>query len=312
MMARARIVCGLMLGLAPALAAAQDLTPRAYFPAPISSNAINVTYGLSFGELVFDPTQPVTDASGTIHAPVLSFYHAFDLFGRAASITGALPFAAADLRGTLDGDERAASRRGIADSVVRLAVNVIGGPALPLERFAKTPVSRNLLGASLKIVAPTGQYDPTRLINIGTNRWAFKPELGYTRRAGKIVLDAFAGVWVFSANHAFAASEANPRGVTRTQDPISAFECHVSYDIRPRLWISADVNYWHGGRTRVDGGERSIEMQSNSRVGVSGSIPISRRQSVKVSYSDGVRIRLGGNFRVLSASWQYGWVGRRF
>jgi hypothetical protein len=312
MMAAARILCGLAACLAPALAAAQDLTPRAYFPAPVSSNFVILTYAYSVGELVFDPTLPITDARGTIHAPVLSVYHAFDLFGRSASVTGTLPFAIGDLRGSVSGEERAVTRRGMADAVVRLAVNVRGGPALPLSEFVKTPVSRNLFGASLKVVAPSGRYDPALLINIGTNRWAFKPEVGYTGRTGKFVFDAFAGVWLFTANDRFTVSEANPAGVTRTQDPIGALEFHVSYDVRPRLWISADINYWHGGRTSVNGVEGSRTLQANSRFGVTGSVPLSRRHSIKVSYSDGVVIRVGGNFRVLSAAWQYGWVGRRF
>lgn len=306
------LAIGLVMGLVPVVCDAQDLTPRAYFPAPVSSNVIILTYAYSVGELVFDPTLPITDATGTIHAPVLSLYHAFNLFGRSASITGSLPFAVGDLQGTVGGEQRAITRRGMADSAMRLAVNVLGGPALPLAEFVKTPVSRNLLGASLKVVAPAGQYDPTRLINIGTNRWAFKPEVGYTGRAGKFVLDAFAGVWLFTANGSFLVSETDPRGVTRTQDPIGALEFHVSYDVKPRLWISADINYWRGGRTSVNGVEGSRTLQANSRFGVTGSVPISQRHSLKVSYSDGVVIRVGGNFRVLSAGWQYGWVGRRF
>ena len=311
---RASIVLAFACAIAgvPAPCAAQDLTPRAYFPAPVSSNVLILTYSYSVGELVFDPTLPIEDATGTIHAPVVSAYHAFNLFGRSASITGALPFAVGNLRGTVSGEERAVTRRGMADAVVRLAVNVVGGPALPLSEFVKTPIARNLLGASLKVVAPSGAYDPTRLVNIGTNRWAFKPEVGYTGRAGKFVFDAFAGVWLFTANDSYAASDANPRGVTRTQDPIGALEFHVSYDVRPRLWIAADINYWHGGRTSVNGVEGSLSLQANSRFGVTGSVPLSRRHSIKVSYSDGVIIRVGGNFRVLSAGWQYGWVGRNF
>ena len=103
--------------LVPALCAAQDLAPRAYFPAPVSSNALILTYGFSDGELLFDPTLPVTDVTGTIHAPVVSYYHAFDFFGRSANITGALPFAVGDIRGKLSGEERVAHRAGLADAV---------------------------------------------------------------------------------------------------------------------------------------------------------------------------------------------------
>ena len=295
--------------LAPTECTAQDLAPRTYLATPVSSNALNLTYSYSIGELVFDPTLPITDASGTIHTPVVSLYHGFGMFGRSASITGAVPIALGDLSGTLAGEDRSVTRRGMADTVVRFAVNLVGGRALTAAEFVKTPPPRRVLGASVKVTAPTGQYDPTRLINIGTNRWAFKPEVGYTGRVGSFVLDAYAGIWLFTANNSFAATAANPRGNTRRQDPITAFEFHVSYDVKPRLWISADLNYWRGGRTTVDGVKGELTLQSNSRFGVTGSVPLTRHQSLKVSYSDGVVIRLGGNFRILSAGWQYGWVG---
>ena len=311
-MSRSRILIGILLCAAPTAGAAQDLTPRAYFPAPDASNVVIVTYALSKGELVFDPTLPITDATGTIHTPVLSAYHAFGLFGRSASVTGSLPFAIGNLSGNVDGESRAITRRGIVDANVRLAVNLVGGPSLSAAEFVKTPISRALLGASIKIVAPTGQYEPTRLINIGANRWAFKPELGYTGRTGRFVFDAFAGIWLFTANQSFAATAANPLGVERSQDPIGAFEFHVSYDVKPRLWVSADINYWRGGRTSVNGVEGSQTLQANSRLGVTGSVPLTRRQSIKISYSDGVIVRIGGNFQVLSVGYQYGWIGKQW
>ena len=267
---------------------------------------------MSKGELVFDPTLPITDATGTIHTPVVSVYHAFGLLGRSASVTGSLPFAIGDLSGNVGGEARGITRRGIVDANVRLAVNLVGGPSLSALEFMKTPISRTLIGASIKIVAPTGQYDSTRLINIGANRWAFKPELGYTGRTGKFVIDAFAGVWLFTANPSFAATAANPLGSERTQDPIGAFELHVSYDVKPRLWVSADINYWRGGRTSVNGVEGSQTLQANSRFGLTGSVPLTRRQSFKISYSDGVIVRIGGNFKVLSVGYQYGWIGKQW
>ena len=303
------LAIGLAMVLRPGICQGQDLTPRAYLVTPVSSNTINLTYAYSTGELVFEPTAPVTDATGIIHAPVISVYHSFGMFGRSASITAALPFALGDLRGTVSGEGRAITRRGLADTVFRLAVNIAGGRALKLAEFVKTPAAPFVLGASVKVLAPTGQYDPTRLINIGTNRWAFKPEVGYTVRAGDFMVDAFAGVWLFTTNESYWVTEDRPQGRTRTQDPIAAFELHVSYDVRPRLWISVDMNYWRGGRTSIDGVKGLLTLQANSRIGLTGSVPVTRRQSLKVSYSDGLLVRLGGNFRVLSVGWQYGWVG---
>jgi hypothetical protein len=300
-----------LVPLAPAIGAAQDLAPRAYFPAPVSSNAVVLTYAFAHGDLVLDPTLPVVDATGTIHTTVASYYHAFGLAGRSANVTGSFPVVFADLSGTVGGTERAAHRVGQGDLSVRVAINLAGGPARTAAEFARAPRIRALLGASLKVVAPTGQYDPTRVINIGTNRWAFKPELGYMRRVRGLVVESYAGVWFFTANDDYLAPSPGTKGAERTQAPIGAFEAHVSYDVTPRLWISGDVNYWYGGRTSVNDVAASM-LQSNSRLGVTGSFPLSRHQSVKISYSDGLIVRLGGSFRVLSAGWQYGWIGRRF
>jgi hypothetical protein len=298
--------------LVPVPCAAQDLTPRAYFPTPVSSNAVIVTYAVSDGEVVFDPTLPVDDSTGTIHATAVSYYYAFDFLGRSANVAAALPFAVGDVRGEVKGGENAVRRTGIGDAVVRLAVNIRGGPARSPLEFARASPIRSVLGASLKVVAPTGQYDHTRLINLGTNRWAFKPELGYARRVIRPIVEAYAGVWLFTANDDFLASDPASRGDRRQQAPIGALELHVSYDVNPRLWISTDFNYWYGGRVSVNGEQHLLTLQANSRLGVTASLPLSLHQSLKISYSDGLVVRFGGRFRTLSIGWQYGWFGLPF
>jgi hypothetical protein len=249
--------------------------------------------------------------TATIHSPVITYYHAFSLAGRSAHVTGSLPFASGELRGKLLGEDRAIHRRGAADAAVRLGVNLLGAPARAVPEFIKAGPSRWLIGASLKVMLPTGEYDPERLINLGANRWAFKPELAALRRVGRVVLEGYGGVWLFTANDDFFRAAGASIGAKRTQAPIGAWELHVSYDVNPRFWISGDLNYWHGGRISVDG-VAGDTLQANSRLGVTGSVPLTRRQSVKVSYSDGLVIRAGGRFRMLSAGWQYGWIGRRF
>jgi hypothetical protein len=309
-----RLATGAMLRLLlcaiPAAGAAQDLTPRAYFPAPVSANAIVLTYAFATGDVLFDPTLPVTDVTAKIHSPVVSYYHAFNLAGRSANITGSIPFAIGNVRGKLVGEERATQRRGASDAVVRLGVNLRGGPARSVAEFVKGGRPRSLLGASVKVVMPTGQYDPARPINLGANRWAFKPELAASRWMGRVVIEGYGGVWFFTANDDFAGG-AEGRGAKRTQAPMGAWELHLSYDVNPRFWISLDANYWHGGRTSVNG-VAAQTLQANSRLGVTGSMPLTRRQSLKISYSDGLVVRAGGSFRILSGGWQYGWIGRRF
>src|SRR5262245_17163557 len=286
MHSRLTAIAAFVAWLLPAIGAAQDLTPRAYVAAPVTSSAIILTYAFSDGELVFDPTVPIEDAAGTIHTPVVTYFHQFDFFGHSANVSGSLPFASGSFSGTVSGTERSVHRGGLADPAVRFAVNLLGGRALTPAEFVKTPPPRATLGASVKVIAPAGQYNPAFLINIGSNRWGLKPELGYTRRVKAVTLDMYAGVWFFTTNDEFFTPIAGGPLSVKKQRPIGAFESHVSYDFKPRLWISADINYWRGGRTTVNDITNTQSLQANSRFGVTGSVPLTRHQAVKVSYSD--------------------------
>jgi len=152
------------------LLSAQDLSPRAYVITPVHSNAVTLTYLFSDGSIVLDGISPLTGVTGIFHAPILSFYHSLGIFGHSANITASLPYAVGTFHGTVQGEGMQIYRSGFMDSSFRFAVNIKGGPALPVQEFAKWQ-QKVLLGVSLKVVAPTGQYDPMKLINWGTNRW---------------------------------------------------------------------------------------------------------------------------------------------
>lgn len=289
--------------------AGQDLSPRAYVITPIHSNAINLTYSYSSGALEFDGAVPISGATASISTPVFSYYHALNFFGRTANFTVAVPYGVGDFNGTLVNVPKHLYRSGLLDSFYRFSVNLHGGPAMQPAEFMKWR-QKILIGASLKILAPTGQYDGTRLVNWGNNRWAFKPELGYSQRWGHWVLDGYAAAWFFTTNQEFFSYNSFFPGLqTQSQAPIVAFEGHLSYDFRPKLWISLDGNYWFGGETNLNGIGNTLTQQKSSRVGVTASIPMTKHQSVKVSFNDGAYISYGGNYKSVSVSWQYSWIG---
>jgi hypothetical protein len=297
----------LLAGLVPSLPA-QDLSPRAYLVTPVRSNAVTVANVFNDGDLHFEGTVPITGATGRLNMPNLTLYRSLRVFGRSANVTATLAYGVGHFKGTVLGAEVDAYRSGLFDSVFRFSVNLKGAPAMALPEFAKWR-QKTLIGASLKVVAPTGQYDPTKLVNLGANRWAFKPELGLSQRWGRFILDAYAAVWLFTENpEFFSRNQYFPGTRAQTQDPIYAFETHLSYDFRPRLWVSLDGNFWYGGRTTLDGVENPATLQKASRIGVTASFPITRRQSVKVGYADGAYVRFGGDYKIVSAAWQYAWV----
>jgi hypothetical protein len=286
---------------------AQDLAPRAYIITPLHSNAITLTWAFYDGGVNFNGTIPITGATGTYNVPVFSYYHSFSFFGRSANITASLPYAVGNFSGNVLGTQRSIYRSGLLDFSARLSVNLKGGPAMPVQTFVKWK-QKMLLGASLKIVAPTGQYDPTKLINWGINRWAFKPEFGYSQRWGHWVLDGYAGVWFYTANNAFYDI---PVPKPQTEAPVGSFEGHLSRDFKnPRLWASLDGNFWVGGITSLNGIRNLKSEQTGSRIGGTFSVPVSKHQSLKFSYSNGTYIRFGGNYQNVSVAWQYSWLGR--
>src|SRR5271170_102844 len=253
----------LKLGLSAAIAlgsmhwlSAQDLAPRAYLITPNHSNAVTLTYSFYDGGVDFNGTIPVTGATGKYSVPVFTYYHAFNFFGRSANFNVSLPYAVGNFSGMLLGQNKSLYRSGLLDMSARLSVNLKGGPAMNAKEFSKWK-QKMLLGASLRMIAPTGQYDPTKLINWGINRWAFKPELGYSQRFGNWVVDGYGGVWFYTTNSDYYSP---PAPKPQTEEPIGSFEGHLSYDLsrvaRKKTlypWVSLDGNFWIGGVTSLNG-----------------------------------------------------------
>jgi len=295
-----------LLGLlfACGICPAQDLAPRAYIITPIHSNAVNLTYGFYDGSFQLDGTVPITGATARVHVSTFSYAHSLNFFGRTASFLVALPYGVGNFHGTVAEAEKSAYRSGLLPLTLRFSVNLIGGPAMNVREYSKWK-QKTILGVSIKVYPATGQYSPLKLVNFGANRWAIKPEIGYSRRRGHWILDAYGGVWLFTGNPAFYSGTN-----MQTESPVGSFEGHLSYGVKPRLWFSVDGNYWFGGTTSVNGVATPGTRDSNSRVGLTSSIPLTRHQSLKLSYSDGAYIRYGGNYRNVSISWQYSWIGR--
>jgi hypothetical protein len=292
------------------IAGAQDLAPRAYLITPVHSNAVTLSWSFFDGGLNLNGTVPITGATATYSVPIFSYYHSFGILGHSANVTALLPYAVGTFQGDVFGTRRSIYRSGLADVQARLSVNLKGGPAMPVQQFVKWK-QKVILGVSLKIVAPTGQYDPDRLVNWGINRWAFKPEFGYSQRWGNWILDGYAGVWFYTTNDAFFSP---PRPQPQTEEPIGSFEGHLSYDLgkKGRMWTSLDGNFWFGGVTSLSGIRNLKSGQTSSRIGGTFALPISKHQALKFSYSDGTYIRFGGNYQSVAIAWQYSWIGTHF
>jgi hypothetical protein len=296
----ARLVAALAL-LAASPLAAQDLEPKAYTASPVGATFLVGSLTRSTGAVVFDATLPITDVEAAINGAVVAVGTTVGVFGKLTQLSLALPYAWGEVSGVVGEDAQRITRAGLADLRLRVSVNLLGNPAMRLREYAKTP-RRTIVGTSLTVSAPAGQYDRTRLINLGNHRWAFKPEVGLAVPRGRWDFDVYAGVWLFTSNGDFY-----PGGRVRSQDPVVAVQGHVSYSFKPRLWVAVDSTWYSGGATQVDdappgGGFR------NSRIGATLSVPVGRQQSLKLAYSSGVAVRTGTDFRTFALGWQWLWL----
>ncbi|MBL8224667.1 MAG: transporter [Chromatiales bacterium] len=282
------------------LARAQEIEPRSYSPGPVGMNFAGLSVLDTRGGVAVDPTLPLDNVDVRLESVMPGYSRSFGLAGRAASASLAVPYAWGDIAGDVGEDRREVRRAGFGDTRLRVAVNIAGNPArTPAQYAASAPATT--LGASLTVVAPTGEYRADRLVNLGTNRWAFKPEVGLYQPLGPWAVELSAGAWFFTDNDDFFG------GVRRQQDPLATAQLHVAYTFRPRLWIAASSTWYGGGETTIDGTERA-DRQDNTRVGLTLSVPVARDWSVKLGWSDGVTTRIGSDFSTVALALQYAWL----
>jgi hypothetical protein len=294
---------GGVLAVAPAFA--QEMEPRAYSASPTGANFLVTSYSWSTGNVVFDPTLPVSNIKADVQGLVVAVGHSFNLLGKLALVSAAFPYALVDVTGQVFEQQAEIHRSGLADARFRLSVNLRGNPAMLVREFVTTP-RRMIVGASVSVTAPAGQYYETKLINIGTNRWSFKPEVGVSVPKGRWDLDGYVGAWFYTSNATFY-----PGAAFRTQDPVLTIQGHATYTFRPRLWAAIDGTWYRGGSSRVDDGDASTSM-NNSRLGVTLSFPVGKRYSAKVAYGSGVVARTGTDFSTVAVGWQVLWLSSRW
>ncbi len=283
-------------------AQAQELEPRAYSSSPVGTNFALAGYSWSGGGVLVDASLPVSDIESRIDSVFAGYSRTFAVGDRSASVALTLPWFSSTTSGNVFESRRSVDRTGFGDLRFRLACNLIGGPALSPAEFARAP-QRTTLGFSLNVVAPTGQYDPARLVNLGANRWAFRPDFGVSIPLGRWFFEASAGVWLFTDNDEFFGE------TTREQDPLTLIQFHGGYQFKPGFWVAADANYYRGGATTVDGVAKR-DLQANSRYGLTFSFRLTPNVSAKLAAATGLTTRFGSDYDTVLLAIQYLWFDR--
>jgi hypothetical protein len=288
-----------MFVLASSQAHAAELEPRAYSNAPVGLNFLIAGYAYSEGGLSTDPASPIQDAHLNINTGILAYARSLDVRGNSGKFDVIMPYS--QLSGTALVGGQAAERQvsGLNDTRFRLSVNFMGAPALSVQEFANYQQDL-IVGASVQVSAPLGQYDPSKLVNLGTNRWFIKPDIGISKALGAFTLELSAGATFFSKNDDYYG------GGSLEQDPVYSTQAHISYGFASGAWIALDGTFDYGGRTTVNGVQKD-DRQENSRVGATLALPLNRNYSIKFYASSGVAIRTGSNYNLGGMTLQYRW-----
>lgn len=293
------IIIALFLVILTSKVFAQDLDPRAYIKVPVNITFAVLGFGYSYGNVIIDPTIAIRDLKAKIESPIIGIGHTFSLFGLTSQAYVTLPYAWTQATGLAIGNDRSTTRSGLADMKFRVSVLLFGAPAATLNEFTKNPSRTTILGMSLSVTAPIGQYFPDKLINIGTNRWSFKPELGLSYPVGKrLLIDLYAGIWFFTNNKSFY-----PGSSIRSQNPLTVLQLDISYNVNPLMWAAIDVTYYIGGQSAINN-VKNNDREDNVRVGATLNLPLNRQSSLKFAYSTGAIIRFGADFSTISVAWQ--------
>jgi len=291
-------VAGLLLSTMGA-ARGQDMEPHAYSAVPIDTNFLIGSYVRTTGSVSLDPSLPITDVKASINTGLLGYERTFDLFGTTGSAALLLPYFEGEVSGKVFTEGQEVTRSGLGDIALRFTDNFIGNPAQTAKAFAgRKPTTT--VGASLTILAPTGDYNPAHLVNIGTNRWAFRPGIGLSQPIGDWFVDVAGAAWFFTDNTNFL------QGHVRSQAPALVGEFHAGYNFRPGLWLSGDALYYSGGGTSTDGidGRNSETLW---RYGMTLAVPIAHGWSTKFAWASWLSAHNGGTFNTIGVSLQFRW-----
>jgi hypothetical protein len=263
---------------------------------------LQLGYARSTGNILIDPSLPIEGLDSTLNLAQIKYGRTIDFWGKAGKVEALLPMARGHFEGIQIGvGARERDVSGLADARLTLNVNFVGSPALRLREF-RSYRQGTIVGGLVQLIVPTGQYDSSKLINLGANRWGLKSELGVSQALGRWFVEGAATLWLYTENGDYFG------GSTLKQDPLFALQGHLVYSFRPGFWIGFDVGYADGGTTTIEG-ETLNTLQKNTRAGVTMQIPLAKRHGLRIAFSNGVRTRIGADFTTLVLGYMFMWGG---
>jgi len=281
---------------------AQELEPRSLTNVPVGTNFALLGYGYAEGNVLFDPALPLEDVNAKTHSLVGAWVRTLNFFGMGAKANVILPYAAGDWTGIYQGIDTATSRAGMADLRFGFSFNFIGSPALEKSDFAEFR-QKTIAGFSMQVAAPTGQYFEDRLINLGSNRWAFRPQIGVSHKIKSWYIEYAINVWLYTTNDSFWG------GNTLKQNPIGAFKVNLIKSFNKGIWAALGAGYAFGGRSYVNDVKRDANI-STMRMGGIVVVPLHPQHSLRLTAILARRFEEGADFDSFGLAYQFMWNGR--
>ena len=284
---------------------AQDLEPRRWTHLPVGTHILALGYAGQETDIYFNPLIGITDGTGDVNAWLARYSYSFDWGGKTARVDSILPYVSGTWQGLVNGEPGRRTITGGGDPWLRLSMNFTGAPALSGEAYgdflANNPV-RTTVGASLAVSLPLGSYDPSELINVGRNRYAFRPQLGVLHQRGAWSYELTTSLFWFTDNDDFVDE------ATLEQDAVWALQGHVTRNFSGNLWLGVGVAYAQGGDVTIDGQRIDYEVD-NLIWNVVANYRIDRRQSVTLAWQQGrTQVDVGTDFDSWLLAWSYAWA----
>lgn len=279
---------------------AQDIEPRRWTPMPLGIHILGAGYGYIDGDIVFDPLLQAEDVTLKVNFFILQYVQPFKLGNKLARLDVLIPYSKARWDGLLAGIPATATRNGFADPRLRFSLNLIGPNAIGtkemMEYMSSHPVN-TIVGVSFAITFPLGQYFEDKLLNLGHNRFIFRPQIGMVHNWGHWSYELTSSVFIFTNNNDFS------NGKMKKQDPIFAFQTHLIRRFNNKIWTSFSLGYGLGGQSLVN--KQPVNDERGDILGsLSLGFPLMKKQAVKIAYIRSETVKnIGADTNSLVIAW---------
>lgn len=293
----------LLTFIIPLNGVSQELEPRALTNLPNKLNFVGFGYAYAAGNTLLDPSLPLEDFNGRINTLFLAYVRAVNFFGKSGKVDVVLPFAGGDFTGVFENVPFEDSFTGFGDIRIRASVNLTGAPSISAKEFADFE-PKTISGLSLQLIIPTGKYNKEQLANLGTNRWVVKAIYGLSHSWDNWILEGYAGAWFFSDNNEFLGDN------VLSQKSLWVAKANIIRSFRKKgMWLAFSSGYGYGAESFINDVKRDAII-SQLRLGLTYSLPLNPKHSLKFTVASGIRFQQGADFDVFGVSYLFTWLDK--